>query len=432
MLILICITMMIIYVLPKFTKAIPSSLIAILTISAISYGVNTYSNDSLKIAGTNKSVLTVEDMLVSNLKSKEVEKYKNKKLQEITVPILNEARNVGIDLKVNNVELIDKDDFSVDQVAFAVKELNKTPTTEIPKIVFFNEEISLPPFNLDTLKIIFPFAIILAGVGLIESLMTLTLIDDITGTRGKGNKECVGQGLANLTCGLFGGMGGCAMIGQSLINVNSGGRQRLSGITASLTLLILVLFFQPLIMEIPMAALVGVMFMVVIGTFEWSTLNTWKNSISDLLVMILVAGYTVIFHNLATAVLLGVIVQALVFAWKHATHIFADKKINEFGAKIYQLHGPLFFASSTRFIELFEIDIDPDNIVIDFYYTRVYDQSGLEAINKIAEKYIALGKKVHLRHLSNECKELLNKADDIVVFNLSEDPNYHVASDRLG
>ena len=228
-------------------------------------------------------------------------------------------------------------------------------------------------------------------------------------------------------------MGGCAMIGQSLINVNSGGRQRLSGITASLTLLILVLFFQPLIMEIPMAALVGVMFMVVIGTFEWSTLNTWKKiPISDLLVMILVAGYTVIFHNLATAVLLGVIVQALVFAWKHATHIFADKKINEFGAKIYQLHGPLFFASSTRFIELFEIDIDPDNIVIDFYYTRVYDQSGLEAINKIAEKYIALGKKVHLRHLSNECKELLDKADDIVVFNLSEDPNYHVASDRLG
>ena len=433
MLIMICITMLIIYALPKFTKAIPSSLIAILTISAISYGVNTYSNDSLKIAGTNKSVLTVEDMLVSNLKSKEVEKYKDEKLQEITDPILDEARNIGIDLKVNNVELIDKDNFSVDQVAFAVKELNKTPSTEIPKFVFFNEEISLPPFNLDTLKIIFPFAIILAGVGLIESLMTLTLIDDITGTRGKGNKECVGQGLANLTCGLFGGMGGCAMIGQSLINVNSGGRQRLSGITASLTLLILVVFFQPLIMEIPMAALVGVMFMVVIGTFEWSTLNTWKKiPISDLLVMILVAGYTVIFHNLATAVLLGVIVQALVFAWKHATHIFADKKINEFGAKIYQLHGPLFFASSTRFIELFEIDIDPDNIVIDFYYTRVYDQSGLEAINKIAEKYIALGKKVHLRHLSNECKELLNKADDIVVFNLSEDPNYHVASDRLG
>ena len=431
--ILIIITMGIIYALPKFTKAIPSSLIAILTVTAISYAINNYSNDSLKIADTNKSVLTVEDMLMANLKSKELKKYKDEKLKELAEPLLNEAGNVGINLKVNNVELVDKDNFSADQVAMAVKELNKTPSSEMPRIVFFNESIRLPPFNLDTLKIIFPFAIILAGVGLIESLMTLTLIDDITGTRGKGNKECIGQGLANLTCGLFGGMGGCAMIGQSLINVNSGGKQRLSGITASLTLLILVAFFQPIILEIPMAALVGVMFMVVIGTFEWSTLKTWKKiPVSDLLVMILVAGYTVIFHNLATAVLLGVIVQALVFAWMHATHIFADKKINEFGAKIYQLHGPLFFASSTRFTELFEVDSDPDNIVIDFYYTRVYDQSGLEAINKIAEKYIALGKKVHLRHLSNECKALLNKADDIFVFNLSEDPNYHVASDRLG
>jgi len=273
----------------------------------------------------------------------------------------------------------------------------------------------------------------LAGVGLIESLMTLTLIDEITGTRGKGNKECIGQGFANVTCGLFGGMGGCAMIGQSLINVNSGGRGRMSGITSALLLFVFIIFLQPLILMIPMAALVGVMFMVVIGTFEWSTLYTWRKiPISDVLVMILVAGYTVIFHNLAMAVLLGVIVQALVFAWKHATHIFADKKMNEFGSRIYQLHGPLFFASSSSFINLFDAEKDPTDVVIDFYYTRVYDQSGLEAIGRIADRYRNMGKRLHLRHLSNECKDLLDKAEDMVEVNFSEDPNYHVASDRLG
>jgi SulP family sulfate permease len=190
---------------------------------------------------------------------------------------------------------------------------------------------------------------------------------------------------------------------------------------------------QPFIMMIPIAALVGVMFMVVIGTFEWSTLHTWKKiPRSDVFVMVLVAGYTVIFHNLAMAVLLGVVVQALVFAWKHATHLFADKQTNEFGSRIYQLHGPLFFASATSFDALFDAESDPDDVVIDFYYTRVYDQTGLEAIKRMAERYRSLNKRLHLRHLSEECRRLLGRADDLVEVNVSEDPHYHVATDRLG
>ena len=223
------------------------------------------------------------------------------------------------------------------------------------------------------------------------------------------------------------------MIGQSLINVNSGGRGRLSGMTAAVTLLVFVLVLQKYILLIPMAALVGVMFMVVIGTFEWSTLRSWKKIPgSDVLVMVLVAGYTVVFHNLALAVVLGVIVQSLVFAWKHATHLFADKKINEYGSKIYQLHGPLFFASVTSFFELFDPAGDPDDVVIDFYYTRVYDQSGLEAIQKLADAYRRENKRLHLRHLSDECRLLLDRAGDLIEVNVSEDPNYHVATDRLG
>ena len=274
-------------------------------------------------------------------------------------------------------------------------------------------------------------------MGLIESLMTLTLVDEITGTRGQGNRECIGQGVANTVCGLFGGMGGCAMIGQSLINVNSGGRGRLSGITAAVCLLLFVLFLAPLIEMIPMAALVGVMFMVVIGTFEWASIKmARKMPRADTLVMILVAGYTVIFHDLATAVILGVAAAALVFAWQHATHLFADSKVDNNApggqTKRYQLHGPLFFASVNSFKELFDVDGDPDDVVIDFYYTRVYDQSGLEAISGISEKYEAAGKRVHLTHLSDECRRLLDKAGDLVEVNVSEDPQYHVATDRLG
>ncbi len=219
------------------------------------------------------------------------------------------------------------------------------------------------PLNRETLAIIFPFAIVLCGVGLIESLMTLTLIDEITETRGDGNRECIGQGAANLVCGLFGGMGGCAMIGQSLINVNSGGRGRLSGIVAAVCLLTFVLFLAPLIEQIPMAALVGVMFMVVIGTFEWASLKMFRRMPrADVFVMVLVAGYTVLMHDLASAVILGVIVSALVFAWQHATHLGADTKYNEYGRKIYQLHGPLFFASASSFKEMFNVGEDPEEL----------------------------------------------------------------------
>lgn len=263
--------------------------------------------------------------------------------------------------------------------------------------------------------------------------MTMTLIDEITETRGHGNRECFGQGVANVLCGIFGGMGGCAMIGQSLINVNSGGRGRLSGITAAVCLLLFVLFLAPWIQMIPMAALVGVMFMVVIGTFEWSSLRIIKKvPASDYLVMVLVAGYTVVMHDLATAVILGVIVSALVFAWRHATHMGADVKFNEFGSKIYQLHGPLFFASVSSFKEMFDPTKDPDDVVIDFYYSRVYDQSALEAINFLAERYEQAGKRLHLRHLSPECRQLVNRAGDLVEVNVSEDPHYHVATERLG
>jgi sulfate permease, SulP family len=288
-------------------------------------------------------------------------------------------------------------------------------------------------FSFETLKIIAPYAFILAGVGLIESLMTLSLIDEITETRGRGNRECVGQGLGNIVTGCFGGMGGCAMIGQSLINVNSGGRRRASGIAAAVFLLLFVLFLSPLIETIPMAALVGVMFMVVIGTFEWATLKMWKRvPVADILVMITVVAVTVLLHNLALAVLIGVVMAALVFAWQQATHLGADTKWNDRGAKIYQLHGPLFFASVSEFRDIFDPSGDPDDVVIDFYYTRVYDQSGLEAINALAERYRKAGKRLHLTHLSGECRLLLDKAQDFVEVNVSEDPHYHVSTDRLG
>ncbi|MCL4129984.1 UNVERIFIED_CONTAM: hypothetical protein GTU68_004751 [Idotea baltica] len=262
--------------------------------------------------------------------------------------------------------------------------------------------------------------------------MTLTLVDEITETRGQGNRECIGQGTANVICGLFGGMGGCAMIGQSLINVNSGGRGRLSGITAAVCLLAFVLFLAPWITQIPMAALVGVMFMVVIGTFEWASLKMFRRiPKADMMVMIFVTLYTVFMHDLASAVIFGVIIAALVFAWNHAKNMGADISTNEFGSKIYQLHGPLFFASVTSFKDMFDVAGDPDDVVIDFYYTRVYDQSGLEAINGLAERYKAAGKRLHLTHLSKECRALLDTAGDLVEVNVSEDPQYHVASDRL-
>ena len=287
------------------------------------------------------------------------------------------------------------------------------------------------PFNFETFKIIFPYALVLAAIGLIESLLTLTLIDEITETRGNSNKECIGQGAANVTCGVFGAMGGCAMIGQSMININSGGRSRLSGITAAILLLCFILFAASLIEMIPLAALVGVMFMVVLGTFEWSSFRLMKRiPKTDAFVIVLVSGVTVI-TDLAVAVCVGVIVSALVFAWEHAKHIYTNNYIDEEGSKVYELHGPLFFGSVKNFAELFDINNDPDDVIIEFKYSRVADHSAIEAIDSLAERYKKAGKIVHLRHLSPDCIQLLNKAKDLVEVNVIEDPNYKVASDKL-
>ena len=287
------------------------------------------------------------------------------------------------------------------------------------------------PFTFETLIIIFPYAIILAAVGLIESLLTLSLIDEVTNTRGRGNRECVGQGIANSVTGFFGGMGGCAMIGQSMINVNSGGRQRLSGISAALFLLAFILFASSLIEIIPMAALVGVMFMVVFGTFEWSSLRIMgKVPRTDAFVLILVSGVTVA-TDLAIAVIVGVIVSALAFAWEHAKHINVKSYDDEKGSRVYELNGPLFFGSVKNFLELFNPENDPDDVIIEFQNSRVADHSAIEAIDSLAERYIKAGKKLHLRHLTIECRELLKKAGDLVEVNVMEDPKYHVADDQL-
>lgn len=286
-------------------------------------------------------------------------------------------------------------------------------------------------FNFETLKIILPYSIILAAVGLIESLLTLSLIDDITGTRGRGNRECIGQGIANTATGFFGGMGGCAMIGQSMINVNSGGHQRLSGIAAAMFLLMFIMFASGLIEMIPMAALVGVMFIVVIGTFEWSSFRLMgKIPKTDVFVLVLVSAVTVL-TDLAVAVVVGVIVSALFFAWEHASHINIKSYDDEDGSRVYELNGPLFFGSVKNFLDLFNPAEDPDDVIIEFQNSRVVDHSAIEAIDNLAEKYIRAGKKLHLRHLSIECAELLTKAGDLVEVNVLEDPKYHVADDQL-
>jgi SulP family sulfate permease len=287
------------------------------------------------------------------------------------------------------------------------------------------------PLTWETLEIILPYSLILAGVGLIESLLTLTLIDELTETRGRGNRECIGQGVANTVNGLFGGMGGCAMIGQSLININSGGRGRLSGISAALFLLVFILFASGLIEQIPVAALVGVMFVVVLGTFEWATFRMiGRVPKADIFVTVLVAVITVV-SDLAVAVIVGVIVSALVFAWEHAKQMRAETHIDENGAKIYELHGPLFFGSVQNFHDLFDPKNDPAEVIVDFYDSRVADHSGIEAIDSLAERYQRHGKTLHLRHLSPECRDLLEKAGDLVEVNLLEDPRYYVADDRL-
>jgi len=286
------------------------------------------------------------------------------------------------------------------------------------------------PFNLETLSIILPYAVILAGVGLIESLLTMSVIDEMTDTRGQGNRVSVGQGAANVVTGFFGGMGGCAMIGQSMINISSGGLRNLSGIAAALFLLSFILFANELIEMIPVAVLVGIMFMVVIGTFEWGSFNLLnKIPKEDSFVGILVAGVTV-FTDLATAVIVGVIATALLFAWKQAKHIHAIPSV-EGDRKIYTVYGPLFFASVHHFNALFDPKTDPDDVVIDFANSRVADHSAIEAIDNLAEKYTKAGKTLHLRHLSKECRLLLKKAGNLVEVNIQEDPNYHIADDKL-
>lgn len=288
-------------------------------------------------------------------------------------------------------------------------------------------------FSWENIRFIFPYALILAAIGLIESLMTLTLIDEVTETRGNGNKECMAQGLGNVVNGFFGGMGGCAMIGQSMINVNSGGRGRLSGAFAALALLSYILFLSPYIELIPIAALVGVMFMVVIGTFAWSSFRMLhKIPVTDMIVLILVSSLTVIF-DLAIAVLVGVVVSALSFSWKSAVRIRARKHINAMGVKTYEIWGPLFFGSVQSFVAKFDYKTDPEVVVIDFIESRVADHSGIEAIQNVSDKYLRVGKKITLRHLSADCREMLLKANptfkDLIEEDI-DDPRYYVVHDE--
>ena len=357
---LIVLTMAIIHFLPKLTKAVPSSLVAIVVVT----------------------------LLVQSL------------------------------------------DLDARTVVDFVRDMTKDPAASIAGGL---PQFSIPnvPFNFETLQIILPFALVLAAIGLIESLLTLTLIDELTGTRGRGNKECIAQGASNTVNGFFGGMGGCAMIGQSMINVNSGGRGRASGITAALALLGFILFASGLIEIIPLAALVGVMFIVVIGTFEWSSFRILgKVPKADAFVIILVSGVTVA-TDLAVAVVVGVIVSALVFAWEHAKHVIVHRSIDENGSTVYDVTGPLFFGSIANFLEQFDIDSDSDDVIVEFKNSRVADHSAIEAIDTLAERYIGRGKTMHLRHLNAECKQLLTKAGSLVEINLIEDPDYHIATDKL-
>jgi len=345
---LVLVTMLIIHLLPRFTKALPSSLVAIAVVTGLVMGL------------------------------------------DLNTKVVGDIASISGGL----------------------------PTFHIPEV----------PFTLETLWIILPYAIILAAIGLIESLLTLRLIDEITETRGRGNKECIGQGIANTMTGFFGGMGGCAMIGQSMINVNSGGRGRLSGISAAV---FFILVGSPVIEQIPLAALIGVMFIVVIGTFEWSSFRiVGKVPRSDALILVLVSGVTVA-TDLAVAVCVGVIVSALVFAWEHAKYIRIDSREDHKGSTVYAVTGPLFFGSVTSFLERFDPKQDNDDVIIDFARSRVADHSGLDAIDTLAERYENAGKTLHLVHLSQECRTLLTKAGSLVEVNVIEDPTYFVAEDSL-
>ena len=349
---LVLLTMLIIWSLPKITKAIPASLVAILTVFGLvmAFGINTHT--------------------------------------------------VG--------------DIASIQGGF--------PPFHLPNV----------PFTFETLSVIFPYAAIMAAVGLIESLLTLNIVDEITETRGSSNKEAVAQGVANMLSGVFSGMGGCAMIGQSLINISSGARARLSGIVAALALLMFVMFGSGVIEQLPMAALTGVMIMVAIGTFEWASLRTFNRMPkSDVFVIVVVTLVTVILGNLALAVFVGVIISALVFAWDNAKRIRARKHIDENGVKHYEIYGPLFFGSTAVFNEKFDVLNDPEEVVIDFKESRVVDMSAIEALNKLTERYMKVGKKVQLKHLSKDCQRLLKNADKIIEVNVLEDPTYKLPLDRV-
>lgn len=349
---LVFLTMLIIWLLPKLTHAVPASLTAILTISALV---------------------------------------------------------IGFDIPTKTVG-----DIATIQGGF--------PPFHIPDL----------PLSLETFAIIFPYALIVAGVGLIESLLTLNLIDEITETKGQGNKEAIAQGIANMITGFFSGMGGCAMIGQSLINISAGARARLSGIVASVMLLVFIMFAADLIERMPMAALTGLMIMVAFGTFEWASLKTFSRMPKpDIFVMVMVTLITVLLHNLALAVLIGVVISALVFAWENAKRIRGKKYIDENGVKHYEIFGPLFFGSVIAFNEKFDVLNDPAEVIIDFSESRVVDMSGIEALNKLTERYEKMGKKLHLKHLSADCRLLLHNANEIIDVNIYEDPSYVVLSDKV-
>lgn len=321
-------------------------------------------------------------------------------------------------------------------VVFAVVLIFNIDTKQVIDIASISG--SLPPFHipeipftLETLQIILPYGLIMAAVGLTEGLLTLNLVDEITGTKGNGNRECLAQGAANIANGFFFGMGGCPMIAQTLVNLSAGSRARLSGIVAALTILIIILIGAPIIELVPMAALTGVMIMVAVGTFEWASFKAFtKMPKSDIFVMIIVTVITILLHNLALAVLIGVIISALVFAWESAKRIRARKYIDADGVKHYELFGPLFFGSTTAFSDKFDVENDPNEIIIDFAESRISDMSAIDAVNKITERYAAVNKKVHLKHLSSDCIALLQNAEAIIDVNIMEDPNYKVMTEK--
>jgi SulP family sulfate permease len=361
MLVLIAITMAISIFLPKITRAVPATLVAIITVTIISYFLN----------NAGYTVLTVLDFIKS------------------------------------------------------IEPLKTTLAVSMPSFALPNV-----PLNWDTIKTVLPYSFLAACVGLIESLMTLRLIDELTETRGRSNKECIGQGIANILNGFFGGMGGCAMIGQSMINIRGGGRGRLSGASAAVLLLVFIVWGAPIIEMIPLAALVGVMFIVVIGTFEWSSFRILKKIPSSDAAIIAVVSIMTVVLDLATAVFLGIILAALVFAWDRGKDVWASTKSMK-NKKVYMLHGPLFFASTSKFKDLFDYENDPIDVVIDFNKSRVYDHSAIEAINTVAEKYTQHGKQLHLLNLSKDCDKLIKKADNIVEVSILDNLIWHVADDKL-